>query len=210
MRSIFSLRTGAVGAGVKRAAAHLVDAARAHDLRHACRKVALELCLLRQVADLVAHESVAERDAALLRCLETEQSLDECGLTRAVFADHTQQIAARDREVHVAQHRLPVIAETDVFTSNECHSVQCLPQRLYVALHELQIRCAVCKCLRRHVVTGRKFQVFFAPVASQIVSASLPFESSIVNTTGIPSARTLSIRNATVAADGSAASAQPG
>ena len=81
---------------------------------------------------------------------------------KAVFADHTQQIAARDREVHVAQHRLPVIAETDVFTSNECHSVQCLPQRLYVALHELQIRCAVCKCLRRHVVTGRKFQFFRA------------------------------------------------
>ena len=115
------LCAGAVGPRVKRAAMHLVDAARAHDLRHARGKVALELRLLRQIADLVAHEPVAERDAALLRRLEPEQALDERGLAGAVFADHTQQIAARDREVHIAQHRLPVVAEADVFTSNKCH-----------------------------------------------------------------------------------------
>ena len=51
---------------------------------------------------------------------------------------------------------------------------------------------------------------FFAPVASQTVSASFWFYSSMQNTTGMRSVRTLSIKNATVAADGSAASAQPG
>ena len=116
------LRAGAVGPRIEWAAVHLVDAARAHDLRHACGKVALELRLLRQIADLVAHEPVSERDAALLRRFEPEQALDECGLAGTVFADHAQQIAARDREVHVAQHRLPVVAEADVFTSNECHN----------------------------------------------------------------------------------------
>ena len=71
------LRAGAVGPRIEWAAVHLVDAARAHDLRHACGKVALELRLLRQIADLVAHEPVSERDAALLRrFVNTRDSFD--------------------------------------------------------------------------------------------------------------------------------------
>ena len=47
--------------------------------------------------------------------METEQSLDERGLARAVFADYAEIITAVSGEIYIIEYRHAIIGKTDIF-----------------------------------------------------------------------------------------------
>lgn len=73
-----------VGSVIEQPAVHGIEPAREHHLAHGRRKIALDLCLLRKIADL-GRLKIIERYRAGRRRFQPQQAAHERALTRAGF-----------------------------------------------------------------------------------------------------------------------------
>ena len=177
-------RAALVLRAVKQLSAERVETAREHDLPDAGREIALDLGLLRQVADLAAPEPVAERDPSGGGRLERQQPADQRGFAGAVFAYDAEIIPGLQRKVNALEHRSSVIGERGVFTCQNCHqpkasftlSVLAHIRERYVAPFFRSPALTVWQVWKRSLAQ---------PVSSQTTSAIFWLEYSIYSTAGV-------------------------
>ena len=96
------------------------DAAREHDLAHACGKVALRARLLRHIADAACRAGVCFHAARVGRG-HAEDGLHQRGFARAVFADDGEKFALVHGKAHIVQRQCPLVADGQIFADDHIH-----------------------------------------------------------------------------------------
>ena len=116
------LRARLVGFGIERVEALARLTAGEHNLAHGGRKIALHGRLLRQPAEILPAQPLAEGDGTRKRRLQAEERAHERALARAVFTDDAEIVARVDLKIEIPDEHVPVIAEGEIPAGHECHT----------------------------------------------------------------------------------------
>ena len=135
-----------------------VQTARQHDLLDRCRKSPLDHALLRQIADLVPFQAVAELHFSAVERFQSEQTFYKRTLAGAVLADNAEIIVLLNAEAQILLHGQRFIAQDEIFTGNIGHSAQSLLDRIEIFPHQRLIMHTGIKIDTRDIVAGLQHQ----------------------------------------------------